>query len=1167
MDLDTFISSWTKSGGAERANYQLFLTQLCDQLNVAHPEPSQTNVEENAYVFERDVTFQHSDGSNSIGRIDLYKRGCFLLEAKQGSDAQRAEEEAQEALAAPGTVKPKKKGAAVRGTKAWDDAMVRARGQADRYARALPTSEGWPPFLIVVDVGHCIELYSEFTRSGRTYVPFPDPQSYRINLGDLKNEVVRERLKAVWVDPLSLDPSRRSAKVTRELAQRLAALAKLLESAKHDPALVARFLMRCLFTMFAEDVELLPRGSFKELLTSLKDEPDHFKPMVEALWQTMNAGGFSPILRKQILRFNGGLFADSEALPLTKPMLELLTEAAASDWADVEPAIFGTLLERALDPIERHKLGAHYTPRAYVERLVMPTIIEPLREEWNTTYAAAVTHAQAGELNEAQEEVRTFHNKLCETRVLDPACGSANFLYVTLEHMKRLEGEVLNALREFGDKQAVLLEVDPHQFLGIEINPRAAAIAELVLWIGYLQWHFRTRGKAQPAEPIIKDYKNIECRDAVLAWDSTEPLLDDAGNPVTRWDGRTTKTHPVTGEQVPDETARIPVLKYINPRKADWPKADYVVGNPPFIGNKYLRKSLGDGYVDSLRMAHLEVPDTSDLVMYWWNHVAQLIKSKNLNRFGLIATNSIRQTQNRKLLSSYLNGDPQLSLLFAIPDHPWIDSTEGAAVRISMTVGCLGKRVGALANVIAETASKEGHIELLFDWSFGKIGSNLTVSGSDTEAVTLKSNKQLSCPGVKLHGSGFIVNDEEAKSLGIGKGRHVEKYIRSYRNGRDIAGQSRNVRVIDLFGLTEDAVRKSFPEVYQWVLNRVKPEREHNNRPTYRNNWWIFGEPRADFRPALYGLQRYIVTPVTAKHRFFTFLPIEVLPDDALMAIATDKAELLGVLSSHIHKTWAINTGSTLEDRPRYIKSDCFEKFPFPDCPTPLKARIRALGEQLDAHRKRQQDLHPKLTLTDMYNVLEKLRSGEALTAKEKKTHEEGLVAVLKQIHDDLDAAVFEAYGWPANLTDEEILERLVALNAERHAEEERGLIRWLRPEFQKQAGGTQQGLALETDEADADEDATPTKGKNRASKKGAAKVAAPKAAKKKSGKVAKQPWPRTRVERTKGVQAVLASGGSLSAAEVTKRFVRGNEEQVEEILDALVALGQAHYRGGKYSA
>ena len=306
----------------------------------------------------------------------------------------------------------------------------------------------------------------------------------------------------------------------------------------------------------------------------------------------------------------------------------------------MEPAIFGTLLERALDPRERHKLGAHYTPRAYVERLVMPTIIEPLRAEWQSVIAAATQLRLKGDEREALGTVRRFHQKLCSLRVLDPACGSGNFLYVTLEHLKRLEGEVLEALADLsGDDQLGLelqgVSVTPEQFLGLEVNPRAAKIAELVLWIGFLQWHFRTRGDVQPAEPVIRDFHNIENRDAVLSYDGVEPLLDDNGKPVTRWDGQIFKAHPVTGEAVPDETARVAESKYLNPRKAEWPQADYVVGNPPFIGTARMREALGNGYTEALRKTYQDMPEMSDFVMYWWHHAAELARSGKVQRFGL----------------------------------------------------------------------------------------------------------------------------------------------------------------------------------------------------------------------------------------------------------------------------------------------------------------------------------------------------------------------------------------------------------------------------------------------------------------------------------------------------------------------------------------------------
>src|SRR5690554_4041908 len=476
--VDAFISRWSEiqGSGGERANFQSFARDLVNVLDLPRPEPASDDTRDNAYVFERRVRIKGRVGSESYGFIDLYKRGAFVCEAKQtGKEIESA---------------------------AWDTAMGRAHRQAERYARALPADEGRPPFIIVVDVGKSLEIYSEFSRSGATYTPFPDASTHRILLEDLRNEEVQDRLKRIWLDPLSLDPSRKSARVTREIATSLAKLAKSLEIQGHDPESVAAFLMRTMFAMFAEDVGLIRERSFTELLEGLTGERIRtFVPMMEGLFRDMNEGGFSTTLRDDILRFNGGLFAEARAIAVDRDQLDLLIEAAHADWRFVEPAIFGTLLERALDPRERHKLGAHYTPRAYVERLVLPTVIEPLREEFQNAQVEALTYERQGKTKEAQAAMLAFHRRLSSVRVLDPACGSANFLYVTLEHMKRLEGEVLNILHDLGVSQAALelegesFTVTPDQFLGIEINPRAAKIAEMVLWIGYLQWHFRTRGQ------------------------------------------------------------------------------------------------------------------------------------------------------------------------------------------------------------------------------------------------------------------------------------------------------------------------------------------------------------------------------------------------------------------------------------------------------------------------------------------------------------------------------------------------------------------------------------------------------------------------------------------------------------------------------------------------
>lgn len=1124
--VTTFISRWETSGAAERANYQLFLSELCDCLAVPRPDPTVPIDARNQYVFERNVNFNNVDGSTSTGRIDLYKKGCFVLEAKQGSD--QVVRSPQLLFPAPAV----RRGTAIRGTLGWDEAMLAARGQAEQYAKALPVSEGWSPFLIVVDVGFSLELYADFSLTGKAYIPFPDSRNHRILLKALQETSIKDRLRAVWLDPLSLDPSRRAAEVTKEVATRLAALARDLEST-FDAERVSGFLMRCIFTSFAENVKLLPDGGWTGLLKSLKEDVQKFPQMVSSLWQTMNEGGFSPILRDHILKFNGGLFESVEALPLEPRQLALLIEAAKSDWKEVEPAIFGTLLERALSPSERHRLGAHYTPRSYVERLVVPTIVEPLRYDWNSVQAAAVALQKTGKADEAIATVKKFHQQLCNTRILDPACGSGNFLYVSLEHLKRLEGEVLDTLHALGESQEALehtgLTVDPHQLLGLEINPRAAHISDLVLWIGYLQWHFRMRGDSRPPEPVIKRFHNIEHRDALLQYSGTTPALDDDGQPITQWDGETKRTHPTTGEEIPDETARRPVLKYLNPKKVQWPKADFIIGNPPFIGPALMRASLGDGYVEAVRSTYDSVPDSADYVMYWWERAAELARAGKIRRFGFITTNSLPQVFNRRIVAAHLSASRNpLSIVYAVPDHPWVDAADGAAVRIAMTVGEKGEHDGLLCRVIGEQPGSGDGMQVELSELRGTIFADLKIGVDLSSAKPLNANERLSSRGVSLHGAGFIVTVEEADALGINRHPGLTEHIRGYRNGRDLTSKPRRVMVIDLFGMTSDQVRTQFPEVYQRVLDRVKPERNENNRVGYSQNWWIFGEPRANFRPALHGLHRYISTVETSKHRFFVFLDVDILPDNKLVNIALEDAFYLGVLSSHIHLAWVAGNQSLLENRPVYVKTTCFDPFPFPVCSEIQKAAIRSHAEDLDAHRKRQQELFPSLKMTDLYNVLEKLRASEPLEELEQEVYEEGLVAVLKEIHDRLDAAVADAYGWPANMANDEILQRVVILNAERVREEQNGTIRWLRPEYQRpQAVAVQTGLGISAELAPA------------------------------LVRAQKLQWPANLSEQVQLVKDSLRGNHMLAVDEVASRFIRARRTLVQEILETLTALGQ----------
>ncbi|MBK9274961.1 MAG: class I SAM-dependent DNA methyltransferase [Flavobacteriales bacterium] len=1168
--LQAFLTKWEASGAAERANAQLFLAELCDVLGVDRPQPKTPDERANAYVFEKVLV----TASGSSNFIDLYKRGCFVLETKQGADKDKGT-----AFSAEGEerLKQRKTGHGIRGTKGWDVALFKAKEQAQRYARSLPKEEvtdGRPPFLVVVDVGHSFALYTDWSRMGGEYVPFPDPSSYRIRLRDLVRPEVRELLHTVWTDPLALDPGRRSAKVTRDIADRLAKLARSLEG-KHPPEAVGAFLMRCLFTMFSEDVDLLPHGSFTALLGRLKEDPSTFAPALENLWGTMNTGGLSPILLKKLPRFNGGLFAHADAIALDADQIQLLIEASTANWKDVEPAIFGTLLERALDPRERHKLGAHYTPRAYVERLVNPTVIEPLREQWKGVQVAALQLADEGKDKQALQEVEAFLHHLATVKVLDPACGSGNFLYVTLELLKRLEGEVLNTLHDLGGTAKLELEgvmVTPANFFGIELNPRAAAIAEQVLWIGFLQWHLKTHGNLQNLpEPIIKDLHNIENRDAVLEYDSKAEQRDASGQVMTRWDGRTTKPHPVTGEEVPDPEARVPVYSYANPRPAQWPTVDYIVGNPPFIGTARMREALGDGYTEALRAVYPNVPDSADFVLFWWDKAAELVRTGKAKRFGFITTNSLRQTFNRKVIQHHMGQKKPIALAFAIPDHPWVDSADGAAVRVAMTVGVPGTGHGMLQRIVKEVAvDVDEAAEVILSQQVGKVFADLTIGADVANALPLRSNAGISNRGVLLVGDGFVVTPEAAKELGLERRPGLDHYIRPYFTGRDLAQRPKGNLVIDLYGLSREDVFTLYPEVYQRLDQLVRPSREQNRDKFRRENWWMFGRTHEALRHSINGLNRIIVTARTARHRVFQFLPGGSRPESEVVVIATGDAWILGVLSSNIHGPWALAAGGWMGmgNDPRYTHSKCFVPFPFPACPPAQQATIRDLAEQLDAHRKRQQALHPTLTLTGMYNVLERVRAMEERNAgpqsrkgtqsgggggggggppppKEKQIYEQGLVGILKELHDQLDAAVADAYGWPADLSTDEILHRLVELNAERAAEEARGLVRWLRPEYQSPDAGA--GASGRQEVMEVEEDAP-------------APAPAP----------ALQPWPKELPAQAAVLTTVLATLTTpATVAEIAARFegkaTKKRLEEVGRLLETLEALGRARREGERW--
>ncbi len=1036
-EVEAFIARWSgRVGGQERANYAMFLTELCTALALPPPEPAADRTELNDYVFERVVKEIGRDGSISSRRIDLYKRDSFVLEAKQSRQQEGGDKQVQGQPTLPGVdAQPRGRRGAARG---WDVLMLNARRQAEDYVRLLPASHEPPPFVIVCDVGHCFEIYANFRRDGKAFDQHPDRRSFRIYLEDLRHAETRSMLAAIWSDPLSLDPARRSARVTREIAERLAKVSKALEEQNLPAEDVAMFLMRCLFTMFAEDVGLLPENAFKDLLAQCVERPDAFPHDVGQLWEAMDVGAWAHALRQKVRRFNGEFFRNKTAFPLAKQEIGELLAAARYNWREVDPSIFGTLLEQALNPAERRKLGAHYTPRAYVERLVAATVIDPLREDWGQVISTAERQKAEGRARDALATVRAFHDKLCATRVLDPACGTGNFLYVSLEMLKRLEGEVLEAVADLGGQEALTgLEghsVDPHQFLGLEVNPRAAAIAELVLWIGHLQWHLRTKG-GLPDDPVLRAFKNVVVKDAVLEADK-ELQRDATGRPVTR--------RGADGEKVE-------VYAYRNPRRPVWPEAEFIVGNPPFIGGKRMRDVLGDAYVEALWSVTPDVDESADYVMFWWERAAAILcgKGSQLRRMGLVTTNSITQMFNRRTVQRKLSGSPRIQIVMAIPDHPWTKATpDAAAVRIAMTVLSVGDGDGLLRFVRQERGLDTDVPIIEFIETIGHINSNLTVGTDITSVSALMSNSGLCQQGVKLVGDGFVVEAKDYARFRASGSTVVKKYM----SGMDLVRHGRSRFVIDFFGLDEDQAREQNPIAYQRVLATVKPLRVTNRERSRRENWWLFGRTNIEMRRSLQGLSRWIATPEVAKHRPFVFVEADLIADASIYCVAHDADWMLGVLNSRIHKVWALHAGGTLEDRPRYHNTTCFNAFPFPNPSDTVRNSLGSIGDKIDAHRKRALSEHPHLTMTGLYNVLERLRAGispDALEDAERRIFDDGLVLILKELHDKLDAAVADAYDWPADLADEEILARLVALNKERAQEEARGVVRWLRPDYQ----------------------------------------------------------------------------------------------------------------------
>jgi len=917
MTPDDFARKWGQATLSERSSYQQHFLDLCAMLG--QPTPAQVDPTGEFYTFEKGV--EKMGGGR--GFADVWRKGHFAIEYKG---------------------KHKDLGAAY--------------VQLQNYRESLES----PPLLMVTDLSR-FEIHTSFESTV--------PVVYRFTNEELPKPENLRVLRAMFEDPASLRPARTVESVTEEAAQRFARLADGMRERGVEPHAAAHFLNRLLFCLFAEDIRLLPPGLFTRVVERGVRRPESFNDNVGALFGAMATGGEFSL--EDIPHFNGGLFAADEdvaaVVPLTADELKGLAQAAKLDWGAVEPAIFGTLFERSLDPNQRARLGAHYTSREDILAVVEPVLMVPLRREWAVVCEAAEAEAERARVLSPQaarnaqgrieKSLVEFAGKLRRVRVLDPACGSGNFLYVSLKELLDLEKEVSSFAASVGLSR-FFPEVSPEQLYGLETSPYAHEIAQVAVWIGYLQW-MRDNGFGRQ-EPILGKMTNIREMDAILTRNE---------------DG--TVTEP------------------------DWPEADVILGNPPFLGGKRLRAELRDDYVDDLFALYRDrVAREADLVTYWFEKARVEIEAGRVDRAGLLATNSIRGGANRKVLARIRQSG---GIFFAEADRPWIQN--GAAVRVSM----VGFDDGS-----EKTKTLDGA-------PAADIFPDLTGTLDLTEARRLPENLGIAFMG-DTKGGPFDVGPDVARRMlaatGNPNGKPNSDVVRPWANGLDITRRPRDMWIID-FGTDvslEDAALYEAP--FEYVNEHVRPMRENNNRKAYRDLWWIHMEPRPAMRQALTGSSRFLATARVAKHRLFAWLQDTTLPDSQIIAFARDDDYFFGVLHSQAHELWSLSMGTSLEDRPRYTPTTCFETFPFPDPDEDQRVEISTAAERLDELRRNwldppdatEADLK-KRTLTNLYNA--------------RPTW-------LANAHARLDRAVYAAYGWPPETTDEDVLKNLLALNLARSA-------------------------------------------------------------------------------------------------------------------------------------
>ncbi len=867
-----FAKKWDGNTRTERAASQEHFIDLCRMLGV--PTPNEADPTGDEYAFEKGA--EKTAGGD--GFADVWKRGHFAWEYKGKHKDLKA-----------------------------------AYQQLLQYREALEN----PPLLVVCDLDR-FEIHTNFTNTPAIVHAF----DLECLLAD-PSEPLR-LLRAVMQHPEELRPGKTRDELTAEAAEEFASLAERLRERGHDPHDVAHFLNKLLFCMFAEDAGLLPAGLLRRLAAAAPNDPSVFTDGLSELFAKMSERG-GLFGAEPIDWFNGGLFDSGAVLPLTTNEIATIDKVSRLDWSQVEPAIFGTLFERGLDPSKRTQLGAHYTDRASIMRLIEPVLLTPLRRDLEATQARVEALVAEGKTITARTPAdrnpvavfNAFLQRLRAVRVLDPACGSGNFLYLALQALKDLEREAILWASLTMNTPMQFPEVGPQAVLGIELNSYAAELARVVIWIGEIQWMI-SNGFAYLRDPILKPLDTIEQRDAVLD-------LSDPGHP--------------------SEPA--------------WPSATVIIGNPPFLGGKLVRTNLGSEYVDALfKVYEGRVPREADFVCYWHEKARAMVEAGTVRRAGLLSTQGIRGGANRRVLERMkASGD----IFTAWADEPWV--LEGAAVHVSF--------VG-----FDDGSESERHLD---GHPVATINADLT-SGIDlTRVHRLPENRGIAFMGDTKGGPFDIPAAAAAALLAMPNpdGRSNADVVRPWVNGLDLTRRPRNMWIID-FGTAmtmEEAALYEGP--FEYVKEHVMPTRVNNRRAAYAARWWLHVEPRTEMRKALSGLPRCIGTPRLTKHRLFVWLSSQTLPDSQVIIFARDDDYFFGVLHSAPHELWSLRLGTQLETRPRYTATTTFETFPFPAEPSAESINeIEAAARRLNDLRVGWLDppgLSPgelaKRTLTNLYNA------------------------------------------------------------------------------------------------------------------------------------------------------------------------------------------------------